>query len=186
MCKRNQNGFLLVSRLIHIVLLATFYYGLITVHAMAFDKTVVATTRPDVGNQIRAKQNSLVPNPDYSPADVVRIQLDALGNNKDPHKDAGIEITFRFASPANRQVTGPLSRFVRMLYNPLYSPMLDHQNVSYGEVVKKEDRAMQSVILTAADGQRVGYTFTLSKQQGGPFDQCWMTDSVLRFDVTTI
>ena len=26
----------------------------------------------------------------------------------------------------------------------------------------------------------------LTKQQGGPFDQCWMTDSVVKFEVETI
>ena len=34
--------------------------------------------------------------------------------------------------------------------------------------------------------QRVGYMFFLSKQKGGPFDQCWMTDSVLRFKVDNV
>jgi len=83
-------------------------------------------------------------------------------------------------------MTGPLSRFVRLLYNPQYAPMLDHQTATYGDLVKEDERAMQSVILTAADGQRVGYIFMLSKQKGGPFDRCWMTDSVLRFEVETV
>ena len=131
-------------------------------------------------------QAALAPKPEFTPDKVVRIQLNALAQNNTPYRDAGIEIAFRFASPANKQVTGPLSRFIRMLYNPLYSPMLDHQIASYGELVEKNDRAMQSVILTASGGQRVGYIFTLSKQQGGSFDQCWMTDSVLRFDIKAV
>jgi hypothetical protein len=75
------------------------------------------------------------------------------------HTDAGIEITFRFASPSNKQMTGPLNRFIRLLYNPLYTPMLEHRTAIFGELVQEIDRARISVILTAADGQRVGYLF---------------------------
>ncbi len=128
----------------------------------------------------------LTPNPEYTPQEVVRIQLAALARNNDPHKDAGIEITFRFASPANRMMTGPLGRFIQLLYNPLYSPMLEHRAVNFGELVREKDSARLSVILTAADGQLVGYLFVLSKQKNGQYDQCWMTDSVIRYEVDAI
>ena len=55
----------------------------------------------------------LQPNPNLTPEDVIRIQVEALQNNDS--QDTGIEITFRFASPANRQLTGPLNRFKRMV-----------------------------------------------------------------------
>ena len=109
----------------------------------------------------------MTPNPEYKPQEVVRIQLTALARNNDPYKDAGIEITFRFASPSNKQMTGPLDRFIRLLYNPAYSPMLEHRAANLGELVRENDRARLSVILTAADGERVGYLFILSKQKSG-------------------
>ena len=47
------------------------------------------------------------PEPELTPNDVVRIQLLAMQQNDD--NDFGIEVTFRFASPANKKQTGPLN-----------------------------------------------------------------------------
>lgn len=126
--------------------------------------------------------DSLQPSPDLSPAEVVRIQVEALGHNDVPYENAGIEIAFRFASPANKIATGPLDRFIQLVGNPIYRPMLDHREAQYGEIEVKENQALQPVILTAKNGERVGYLFVLSKQEGGPYDACWMTDSVVRFE----
>lgn len=127
--------------------------------------------------------DSVYPNPRFSPADVVRIQVDALGKNDVPHENAGIEIAFRFASPGNKHVTGPLTRFIQLVSNPVYRPMLNHRKADYGKLEVEGTRAVQSVILTASNGERVGYLFALSRQQGGHCDACWMTDSVIRFEV---
>jgi hypothetical protein len=83
-------------------------------------------------------------------------------------------------------MTGPLGRFVRLLYNPLYSPMLEHRSANFGELVREKDRARLAVILIAADGERVGYLFVLSRQNSGQYDQCWMTDSVIRYEVDAV
>jgi hypothetical protein len=168
------------------ILIIYFFSGLTIMQAAASDETVAATSGRDMAVGNVTKNDDLTPHPGRAPGDVVRIQLNALAKNDKPYKDAGIETTFRFASPANKKATGPLSRFIRMLYNPLYSPMLDNQAASYGALIVEGDRARQSVILTTADDQRVGYMFFLSKQKGGPFDQCWMTDSVLWFEVDNI
>lgn len=128
-------------------------------------------------------QSELRPRPAYPPDKVVRIQIEALGDNDRPHTDAGIEVTFRFASPANRKVTGPLPRFIEMVHNPAYRPMLNHRGARYGKLKREEDRASQTVILTTGDGSRVGYLFQLSRQSEAPFKDCWMTDSVMRFEV---
>lgn len=37
------------------------------------------------------------PDPKYSPEDVVRFQIEALGQNDKPYENAGIEFAFRFA-----------------------------------------------------------------------------------------
>jgi hypothetical protein len=119
------------------------------------------------------------PDPKYSPDEVVRFQIGALAYNDEPYKNAGIEFAFSFASPANRKVTGPLDRFIQLVNNPLYQPMLNHQTAHYGELRVDGDQALQVVILTTASGERVGYVFRLSRQEGDPYDQCWMTDGVL-------
>jgi hypothetical protein len=135
------------------------------------------------GSLTAAGSGSPSPTPSYSPEEVIRIQIEALASNDDPYEDAGIEVAFRFASPANKVTTGPLDRFVRMVRNPVYSPMLNHKAARYGHLRVRGNQAAQPVILTTATGEHVGYFFILSKQSGGPYDGCWMTDSVIRFEV---
>ena len=120
------------------------------------------------------------PSPDLSPADVVRVQVEALQRNDDPRPDAGIEAAFRFASPGNRAATGPLPRFARMVKGPVYGDMIDFASAEYGDVALEGDRAAQRVTLVQDDGRRVTYVFTLSRQAGGEYDGCWMTDGVAR------
>ena len=128
-------------------------------------------------------RSELRPRPAYPPDKVVRIQIEALGDNDRPHPDAGIEITFRFASPANKKVTGPLPRFIEMVHNPAYRPMLNHRGARYGKLEWEGSQASQAVILKTGDGSRVGYLFQLSRQSEAPYKDCWMTDSVMRFEV---
>ena len=123
------------------------------------------------------------PSLEHSPEDVVRIQVGALGNNDEPYPDAGIAITFGFASPQNRQATGPLERFVNLVKNPLYRAMLNHVDAEYSPVEIEGDQARIDVVLTTAEGERVGYSFLLSRQAEGEYEGMWMTDAVGRFDV---
>lgn len=123
------------------------------------------------------------PSADYSPRQVVRLVVEALARNDVPHADAGIAAVFRFASPANRRITGPLGRFTRMLHGQTYGPMLDHLAAAYG-VLRIDGRyAVQPVIITTADGERAGYVFELSRQTRPPYAGVWMTDAVRRFEV---
>lgn len=126
------------------------------------------------------------PNPDprYGPGDVIRLQIEALRRNDQPTADAGIATAFRFASPANQVVTGPLEHFTQMVHNPLYEPLLGHIEARYGLMQVEGRRVTQMVIVTSAQGERCGYQFTLTRQQGGPFNDCWMTDGVMRFELS--
>ena len=118
---------------------------------------------------------SLMPDPALSPGDVVRIQLEALRHNDE--QDRGIEVTFRFASPANRASTGPLSHFVAMIREGPYALMLDFHEATYGPVETLANRARQRVTLTGARASTT-YWFYLSRQSEPPYVDCWMTDSV--------
>ena len=118
----------------------------------------------------------LAPNPGLAPEQVVRIQLDALRNNDLDNR--GIEVAFRFASPANRVNTGPLSRFIRMIRHGPYSLMLDYENAAYHPVEIVDNRARQRVTLIGA-GLAVDYEFYLSLQPDGEWQGCWMTDAVV-------
>ena len=118
---------------------------------------------------------SLVPNPGLSPGDVIRIQLEALRNNDE--QDRGIAVAFRFASPANRVNTGPLSRFIAMIERGPYALMLDFNHADYGLVETVGDQARQRVTLTGARASTT-YWFFLSRQSEAPYVDCWMTDAV--------
>ena len=117
------------------------------------------------------------PNPELSPEQVVKIQVQALQQNDS--EDRGIEITFRFASPANKQFTGPIGRFKRLVKNPAYRPMLNHKAAEYDPIDLAGETASQRVTIIDANGNATVYLFTLSKQSGPPCEGCWMTDSVV-------
>lgn len=129
--------------------------------------------------------DALQPDPKFTPADVVRIQLQALRANDTPRKNAGIELAFRFASPANKSTTGPLARFIDLVSSAPYRPMLNHRKAHLGQIEIEENKAVQPVILVAPNGERVGYLFSLSKQLTGRYASCWMTDAVIRFEITS-
>lgn len=120
------------------------------------------------------------PSPELTAEAVVQIQVEALQANDEPYPDHGIETAFRFASPSNQVATGPLPRFAALVKGPVYGDMLGFARADYGEIAVDGDRAAQRVTLFHDDGRRVTYVFGLSRQDGGPYDGCWMTDSVVR------
>jgi hypothetical protein len=95
------------------------------------------------------------PSPSLSPEEVVRIQLEALKAND--ASDNGIAITFRFASPGNKN-------FRSATFEPLETD---------GQF------AQQLVEIVDTQGTHWLYLFRLSKQQEGNLAGCWMTDGVL-------
>ena len=54
----------------------------------------------------------LQPSPNLTPEEVILIQLKALKDNNQPYQNAGIEQTWEFAHPLNRNFTGPLDKFM--------------------------------------------------------------------------
>jgi hypothetical protein len=134
-----------------------------------------ATTQPD------SKADSTpTPKPEYTPEQVVHIQLDAMGRNDDPTPDHGIAVAFSFASPANQKQTGPLEKFARMIKTPDYRPMLNHRAADYGATHMIDQEARLLVKVTGSDGEVALYLFVLDKQTDGKFADCWMTDGVMR------
>ena len=124
------------------------------------------------------------PEPKLKPNDVVRLHLLAMQQNDD--SDFGIQVTFRFASPANKKQTGPLKRFIGLVRNPSYRPLLNHTNATFLELTVEEVFAVQDVIITTSNGERIGYRFRLSLQKGTLYPGCWMTDSVTPFKVLEV
>jgi hypothetical protein len=127
----------------------------------------------------RAEEPEITPGPKLSPEDVVRYQVNALQHNDDPHPDAGIERTFRFASPSNKSVTGPLEHFVSIVKSAAYLPMINNRGSAVVGSRVDGDHAKVAIKITPYDGPQLTYLFVLTKQHEGDFDDCWMTDSVL-------
>jgi hypothetical protein len=126
------------------------------------------------------------PDPSLSPRDVVSIQIEALRNNDTPYENRGIEVTFSFASPTNKRITGPIERFAVMVRNPVYGPMINHRTANYENLMIEGEVATIDVVLTSKDGEHLGYRFTLSRQHGNQYEGSWMTDAVVPFDVMSL
>ena len=131
-----------------------------------------------------AESSATHPNAELAPEEVVRCQMQALGANDE--QDNGIAIAFRFASPANKRVTGPLTRFIDMIKNSAYSVMLDYELIEYGEVDVRDDRASLPVRVLTSDFLAVEFRFFLSRQTHAECDGCWMTDAVNVVDVRRV
>lgn len=165
-----------------LVVAAMLFLGACWIEAQAGETSVIMSPLP-VADVKESDRGLLQPTPELSPAEVVRIQIEALGEADVPYANAGIEVAFRFASPANKSTTGPLKRFIQLVRNPVYRPMLNHRHAEYGEIHLEGNRAVQLVILTGRDGGRTTYFFSLSKQKSGRYASCWMTDAVIRFEI---
>ena len=125
------------------------------------------------------KAELLKPNPSLEPEDVISIQLSALQKNSIPFKNAGITQTWEFAHPSNRHYTGPLEKFILMMYSPSYNIMLDHQFHKIIPVSKEADIAFFFIELIDKPGNKFGFQWTLQKVlTEGDYKNCWMTVGV--------
>ena len=153
-----------------------FATALLSLFVAGCSSSLTETSQLITSSQPAAPADTLQPSPELSPEDVVKIQVEALQNNDGD--DNGIEVAFRFASPANRQVTGPLNRFTYLVKNPTYRPMLNHKQAEYSPIEITDDTARQRVTITGSDGSASVYLFELSRQNTPTCSGCWLTDGV--------
>lgn len=118
------------------------------------------------------------PSPDLSPQRVVEIQLQSLQRNDSPTPDAGIEQTWAFAHPDNKQLTGPLERFALMIKGPNYNLLLKLREYRIEKVVRTENRALFNVSIVTAAGQRASFQWEVAKVDAGIHAGAWMTIGV--------
>jgi hypothetical protein len=109
----------------------------------------------------------VTPDPAFSPAEVISIQLTALQANDMPKTDAGIAQTWAFAHADNKRVTGSLPCFAEMIKGPLYQVLLDHQSHVIKEVSHTDDKAVFAVTVTSQTGEVVGYQRSVAKVADG-------------------
>jgi hypothetical protein len=127
---------------------------------------------------IRAQE--MMPSPALSPEQVVKFQLDSLRRNDEPAPNAGIERSFRFASPSNKDFTGPLEHFAGIVRSPAYAPLLYSLAAAVTQAEVGEGQARIFVSVTSASGTEFSFLFLLSRQKEGEYRDCWMTDGVVR------
>jgi hypothetical protein len=90
---------------------------------------------------------------------------------KNVDDNEGIATVFRFASPENKSVTGPLSRFTQMIKRG-YPDMLNHTSARLEDIDIAGDVATQAVWLQTQSGteeRRINKTFMITSSQKNSF-----------------
>ena len=121
----------------------------------------------------------LKPNSNIKPAEVVKIQLLGLQNNNKVFNDGGIEQTWNFAHPMNKQATGPLDRFKEMLKSNNYQMMINHISHTITQVRRGDDWVQFEVIIL--DKEKIYHKFNWQVEkfiEDGPLKDCWLTTMV--------
>lgn len=156
-------------------------FSLLTMIFLVFTlwNTTKPISAPSNSISVNNEREALVPMPSLGPQEVVDIQLKAMKNNDQPYENHGIEVAFRFASPSNKENTGPLSKFVKLVQNDAYQSLLNFKQYGLDDVDIKGNKAIQKVTLIDANDRPAVYYFKLSQQQQEPFVDCWMTDGVV-------
>ena len=119
------------------------------------------------------------PNTNLDPFEVLMIQLNSLKNNNKPYKDAGIEQTWEFAHPNNKEITGPLDKFKEMIYSENYKILISHENSEITILKEDKDISIYKVIVLTKNKEKYYYIWQIEKVLlEGNFKNCWMTTSV--------
>jgi len=123
------------------------------------------------------------PNPTLGPTEVIRTVVEALHNYNTPAPNAGIFTVYQFASPANRQNTGPYGKFLRLVRVPDFAPLLTRGATTYGPLALSGDRAEQEITIRMDDRRDSRFRFVVSRQTSqqtqGRCAGCWMVDRVM-------
>ena len=118
-------------------------------------------------------------NSNIKPSEVVKIQLLGLQNNNKVFNDSGIEQTWNFAHPMNKQATGPLDRFKEMLKSNNYQMMINHISHTITQVRRGDDWVQFEVIIL--DKEKIYHKFNWQVEkfiEDGPLKDCWLTTMV--------
>mgnify|MGYP003314898270 FL=1 len=102
-----------------------------------------------------------------------------LKTNDEPYKDVGIEQTWEFAHPKNKNVTGPLENFKDMLKGDSYSMLLNHIEHKVEQIYVSKN--MASFEVTVLDDKKRYYKFKWIVEKyvkDGPLKGCWLTTIV--------
>ena len=120
-------------------------------------------------------------NPNLSPTDVLKIQLNSLKTNDNPYPDAGIDQTWELAHPNNKKFTGPLSRFKIMIYSDDYKILLNHISHKIEILLESDSIYIFKVQIKTKDNEIYFYEWQIAKvKYKDPLKGCWLTTLVSR------
>ena len=125
------------------------------------------------------KADLLFPNNSILPADVIKIQLNALMDNDSKFKDSGIEQTWNFAHPNNKKNTGPLPNFKMMIKGNSYKMLLNHLSHTITALGSSNEWAQFEVVIL--DKEKIYHKFNWQVEKftmEGPLQDCWLTTVV--------
>ena len=125
------------------------------------------------------KADLLFPNNSILPADVIKIQLNALMDNDGKFKDSGIEQTWNFAHPNNKKNTGPLPNFKMMIKGNSYKMLLNHLSHTITALGSSNEWAQFEVVIL--DKEKIYHKFNWQVEKftmEGPLQGCWLTTVV--------
>ena len=120
-------------------------------------------------------ESLIVPAADYTPLEVIEIQLLGLQSG-DPVQ--GIEQIWVFAHPFNKRATGPLARFRTLFEMPAYAPLLDLRSYSIKAVSETAIESQFVVSIVTSDGVSYDYFWAVEKVLEGDQAGFWMTTMV--------
>lgn len=151
--------------------------------------TQSAATNPSRSSGfLKDRINDSIAQPTLKPEDVVQLQLSSLQKSKtDP--DAIVDC-YSLATPSNRELTGPLSRFNGLVRSDAYRALIGHRKAIVGrpipiETLEPEARDASTLLVTVIDDSGVAqsFQFVLERQTEPPYQGCWMTESVFPIEI---
>ena len=121
---------------------------------------------------------TIKPASDLTPFDVVKIQLNALKENKKLKNDSGIRQVWMFAHPKNKKVTGPYERFRIMIYGEQYNILLNHISHKINLMMNTQEKYIYKVEVLAKDKKLFFYEWHIEKGSENGCENCWYTTAV--------
>ena len=121
----------------------------------------------------------LKPTSNIKPTEVIKIQLLGLQKNDLAYKDSGIEQTWNFAHPKNKEFTGPLDNFKKMIKGDSYQMMINHISHTITKLGGGEKWAQFEVVIL--DKNKIYHKFNWQVEKyllDGPLKDCWLTTMV--------
>tara|TARA_B110000881_G_C18094789_1_gene279972 strand:+ start:63 stop:524 length:462 start_codon:yes stop_codon:yes gene_type:complete len=118
------------------------------------------------------------PSDNFTPYDVVKIQLEALKNNDKSIDDLGIKQVWLFAHPDNKKITGPYERFRIMIYGDQYKLLLNHSSHKISLIMNTPSKNIFRVKILTKEKKLFFYEWHVEKGSDEKCTSCWFTSAV--------